>query len=111
MPDVLMLTLHPLPESPPTGDMERWICFGDDKGNSDFDVAYTVLPDENGHSEYTWWAERPVLPAPGDRLTTEHIERVLYEAEGGVGERMGLADTSWSREAMRRLRAALGIKP
>jgi hypothetical protein len=77
MPSFLVcLEVHPLPESPPTGDMERRVVFlFRDGGTLDYPAR--------AWSTWTWddapiaWSERPVLPAPGDRLTTKDVRYIL----------------------------------
>ena len=115
MPDVLVLTLHPLPESPPTGDMSRPVVVLPSTGLPRSEVAWVVA--NKPMASWTAWSELPVFPAPEDRLTTEDIE-VAASWAATKGEQWGpkaqypnLHYANECADRARRLRAALGIKP
>jgi len=96
------LEVHPLPESPPTGDMKRLILMGWPSGQTETVWAHEWQTEGRGA---IWWSELPVLPDPGDRLTTEHAELVLGEAR----QRDGVPHSYWVKvsDAAARLRRAL----
>jgi hypothetical protein len=91
---LVCLEVHPLPESPPTGP-DR-VVIGYEAGGQGSPVwpFWSLL--ENGKGHYVAWSELPVLPAAGDRLTTEDVDELCEAVRG---------------PASARLRAAAGMKP
>jgi hypothetical protein len=101
MPSFLVcLEVHPLPESPPTG-LDR-VVIGYEAGGQGSPVwpFWSLL--ENGKGHYVAWSELPVLPAPGDRLTTDVLTRILAAAM--------YTNTQASLDDIARLRATLEVK-
>jgi hypothetical protein len=102
MPSFLVcLEVHPLPESPPPEDREDKVLFIWEDGHTETHPADSWTPDWFAE-EPVAWAERLVLPAPRDRLTTEDVERVLRFVDGT--DRGGLMRTL---DAAARLRHAI----
>jgi hypothetical protein len=83
VPDLVVLTLHPLPESPPAEDREDRVLFIWEDGHTETHPADSWTPDWFAE-EPVAWAERLVLPAPGDRLTSEDVEELMEAILDGV---------------------------
>jgi len=102
MPSFLVcLEVHPLPESPPEGERRTIMVYGHSVKSREADSLWV----ERQPDQYVAWSELPVLPAPGDRLTTEHVELVLGEAR----QRDGVPHSYWVKvsDAAARLRHAI----
>ena len=108
MPDVALVTIHRLPDDPPTGDMNR-VLLCRVPGGYAFHHAWFVAESAD---LVAWWAELPALPSrPEDRLTTEDVRNVVdwaTQAARLTRREQDADEYAWQMSTIARLRLALG---